>query len=312
MLTLLVVISALLLDFILGEPRRYHPLVLFGTWVECLEKRLNTPNNKRVKGILAVVLAIVPLTVLVIGLEKTLIESTILHAVFASIVLYLAIGWRSLVEHAKNIAKPLQANDIAQARQAVSFIVSRDTSQLDEEGISKAAVESVLENGADAVFAPIFWFCVAGIPGVFIYRLANTLDAMWGYKNERFLAFGWCAARLDDVLNYIPARLVALSYALAGQTKHGFNSWFQQGHQWDSPNAGPVMAAGAGALNVTLGGAATYGEDTHQRITLGVTAEQGGQKADARLIYSARTLLTKSLAVWLVALMLVAILQELL
>ncbi|ORU94393.1 MAG: cobalamin biosynthesis protein [Cycloclasticus sp. symbiont of Bathymodiolus heckerae] len=312
MLTFIVVISALLLDFILGEPRRYHPLVLFGTWVEWLEKRLNTPNNKRAKGIVAVLLAIVPLTALVVIFEKTLLESIIFQTLFECFILYIAIGWHSLVDHAKNIAKPLQANDIAQARQAVSFIVSRDTSQLDEEGISKAAVESVLENGADAVFAPIFWFCIAGIPGVFIYRLANTLDAMWGYKNERFLAFGWCAARLDDVLNYIPARLVALSYALAGQTKHGFNSWFQQGHQWDSPNAGPVMAAGAGALNVTLGGAATYGEDTHQRITLGVTAKQGGKKANASLIYSACTLLTKSLAVWLVALMLIAILQELL
>jgi len=184
--------------------------------------------------------------------------------------------------------------DIAQARRAVSFIVSRDTSQLDDEALSKAAVESVLENGADAIFAAIFWFCLFGAPGVFVYRLANTLDAMWGYKNSRFLQFGCCAARFDDILNFVPARLTALSYALCGHTLKALSSWRRQGGSWESPNAGPVMAAGAGALNVYLGGG------------LGILPEQGGQRANAHSIEAACELVNRSLLLWLAALIMLA------
>ena len=122
-----------------------------------------------------------------------------------TIFLYLAIGASSLKTHAEAIANALDAQDIPLARQKVSYIVSRDTSALDAESIARAGVESVLENGSDAVFAAMFWFVVGGAPGVVLYRLSNTLDAMWGYKNERFINFGWAAARFDDCLNYIPA-----------------------------------------------------------------------------------------------------------
>ena len=310
-MSLIVIISfALLLDKIFAEPRRFHPLVGFGALADSIEKRLNNNQHKRLRGLLALILAIVPLTTLVIVFDNLLAENVVLHAVFSSLVLYLAIGWTSLFQHARRIAEPLIAGDLAQARIAVSYIVSRDTSQSNEQALSKAAVESVLENGADAIFAPVFWFCVLGVPGVFLYRLSNTLDAMWGYKNSRFIDFGLCAARLDDVLNLIPARLTALSYALAVYTLKALSSWRAQGSSWESPNAGPVMAAGAGALNLYLGGAAVYDNQVHQRVGLGVSPQHGGEIASAESIEKACQLVNRSLQLWLAGLiLLVAFIQ---
>jgi len=312
MILIVTIVGALLLDKIFAEPRRFHPLVMFGGFADKLEARWNLKSDKRWRGLLALILATVPLTAVVFILDNLSAEYVVLHTLWSSFILYLAIGWTSLFEHARRIAKPLRAGDIAQARLAVSYIVSRDTSQLNDEALAKAAVESVLENGADAIFAPIFWFIVLGAPGVFLYRLVNTLDAMWGYKNSRFIDFGFCAARFDDLLNLVPARLTALSYALCGQTGEAINSWRRQGSSWESPNAGPVMAAGAGALNVFLGGAAVYDEKVHQRIGLGVAVADGGQLADAESIETACQLVNRSLLLWVAGLIMLAAINQLL
>jgi len=143
----------------------------------------------------------------------------------------------------------------------------------------------------------LFWFIVAGAPGVVLYRLSNTLDAMWGYRNERFERFGWAAARIDDVLNYIPARLVALTYAVLGKTRLALSCWRRQAPLWDSPNAGPVMAAGAGALGVELGGPAVYHGELHERTRLGE-----GPTADADAIERGWRLVCKGVWLWLLLL----------
>ncbi|POA98131.1 cobalamin biosynthesis protein [Chromobacterium sinusclupearum] len=263
---------ALLLDRLLGEPPRWHPLVGFGRLVKAME-RLAYPAQSdaepiwrmRLRGAVAIALLILPLTLLAWALA----EQALLSIVAPIILLYLAVGAQSLGQHAKRVQQALADGDLQLARERVGWIVSRDTSELDEAGVARATIESVLENGSDAIFAALFWFLVLGAPGAVLYRLSNTLDAMWGYKNERYLHFGWAAARFDDVLNYVPARLTALTYLLLGNAADGWRCWRTQAPTWYSPNAGPVMAAGAGALGVSLGGGARYHGQWKERPPLG-------------------------------------------
>jgi adenosylcobinamide-phosphate synthase len=250
-----------LLDAFYTEPRRYHPLKGFGNLANSIEKKWN--NNTVWAGTLACLFLILPF-VFICWMVANLFGNWL-----DIIIGTFALGANSLWQHARPIQQALQNNNLEQARQRVSWIVSRNTSKLNKEQISKATVESLLENGSDAIFATLFWFAVAGAEGALLYRLSNTLDAMWGYKNEQYLYFGRFSARLDDVLNWIPARLTAISYCLYGDTINAWKCWHTQGTKWYSPNAGPVMAAGAGALGVKLGGAAVYNGKLKQRLILG-------------------------------------------
>ncbi len=293
------ILFALGLDKLIGEAERFHPLVGFGNLAKRIEAALNRGTQLKFKGMLAVVLCVFPLTLLgyIIGLWVS--DDLLANIILSSFILYIAIGWRSLTEHATTIYDALNTHDLALAREAVSRIVSRDCAELNETEIAVAATESVLENGADAIFAAIFWFLIAGIPGVICYRLTNTLDAMWGYKNQRYKHFGWAAARLDDVLNYFPARLTALSYALTGHTRHALRCWFKQARLWKSPNAGPVMSAGAGAIETSLGGKAVYHGVSHLRPLLGLRLSKT-TRASSLSIKKACTLINKALLLWLI------------
>ena len=258
----LAALAGALADRLLGEPRRFHPLVGFGRLASALESRLN--QRAISAGLLAWLLAVGPWLALAFWLRPL--------APFAvdTVLLWFALGARSLDEHAEAVARPLREGRLDEARQRVGWMVSRDTAMLEASGVAKAGVESVLENGNDAVFGALFWFAVLGGPGALLFRLSNTLDAMWGYRSERFNRFGRCAARLDDVLNWLPARLTALTYALLGHTRCALACWRTQAAAWESPNAGPVMAAGAGGLGVQLGGAASYHGREEIRPPLGV------------------------------------------
>lgn len=262
-------LAAVLLDRLLGEPRRLHPLVGFGRLVEAMERIAYGPADastflRRLRGTLAVFFLITPFVMLL-----ALVPVGPIGFVVDVLVLYFALGLKSLHDHARPVAAALRAGDETKARERVSLMVSRDSAALD---ITRSATESVLENGNDGVFGALFWFAIAGAPGALLYRLANTLDAMWGYRNNKYLHFGWAAARLDDALNYIPARLTAITYAILGRTRRALACWRKQARSWDSPNAGPVMAAGAGALGVTIGGPARYAGEWHERPVLGAGA----------------------------------------
>ena len=257
-------IVALLLDQWLGEPRRWHPLVGFGYWAQWLERSLNSdrrtvschPFLTMLSGLLALYVGLLPITLFSIALLAVLPP---FWQFLAEIIgLYLCLGWRSLVEHARAIMRALQVNDLPLARQRTGYLVSRDIDTMGETEMSRAATESVLENGNDAVVATLFWFAVGGLPLALLHRLSNTLDAMWGYRNARFQRFGFAAARFDDLLGWLPARLTAGCYLVVGDWRQGLRCWQQQAAEHDSPNAGPVMAAGAGALGVRLGGSARY------------------------------------------------------
>jgi adenosylcobinamide-phosphate synthase len=267
-LTLALLLAAgVALDLLLGEARRWHPLSGFGALARWLERRLNRGGLRIARGAAAWTLAVLPLTAAAAWLcVGTGVAGLALHV----LLLYLCIGLRSLRDHLLPI-------HIAHANEA---------------DLAKAGAESLLENGNDAVFGTLFWFLVGGGPAALLFRLANTLDAMWGYRTTRFNLFGRVAARFDDVLNYVPARLTALSYALlapgAGRLR-ALRCWRAQAKAWSSPNAGPVMASGAGALGVSLGGAATYDGEVEQRPVLGAgpAAAAGDIPRAWRLVFHA-------------------------
>lgn len=255
---LALVFPAWLLDQWLGEPRRFHPLVGFGTLAGAVEIFMRTrltisASTGRLAGSVAVGILILPPVAV-----STILSTHEPSGLFFQVVfLYLAIGGKSLEEHALKVFHALENGNLEESRKYVGFMVSRDTLALESPEVARATVESVLENGCDAIFGALFWFVLLGAPGAVLFRLANTLDAMWGYRNDRYRSFGWCAARLDDLLGYLPARLTAISYLALGQSRQAFGAW-RRCTQRKSPNATLVMAVGGGALGLRLGGGGFY------------------------------------------------------
>lgn len=297
----IVILAALILDHLLGEPRRWHPLVGFGTLTQRVEIQANDPAAShatlKIRGSLSLALLVLPLTAVTAYVSSGYNS----YFIFESFILYLTLGARSLIEHAQRVTDALSLKQLDEARIFTRYLVSRDTDTLTETELSRATIESTLENGNDAIFAPLFWFAIGGAPAALCYRLCNTLDAMWGYRTTRYQYFGWAAARLDDVLNYLPARLTALTYACLGHFRIALQCWRTQASQCKSPNGGPVMCAGAGALALQLGGPTVYHGKLENCPLIGC-----GERPQASDIMLATRLVQRGIGLWLLIICLLA------
>jgi adenosylcobinamide-phosphate synthase len=258
---------AMSVDAVLGWPgalfaRIGHPVSWLGSLIGALDARWNrvsdTPATRRMSGVAAALIVIV-LASGVGWLVQEAMPSGWRGVVLLGVLAWPLVALRSLYDHVAAVRDPLGAGDIDAARKAVSMIVGRDPNQLDEASIARAAIESLAENTSDGVVAPLFWGALFGLPGIIGYKAINTLDSMLGHRSERHEAFGWAAARIDDVANFIPARLTGLLFALAGPwPRDALLCMARDARHHRSPNAGWPEAAMAGALGVRLCGPRSY------------------------------------------------------
>jgi adenosylcobinamide-phosphate synthase len=273
---------ALVIEYFVGYPQSLqraigHPVEWIGKLIAYLDEGLNDPHSEaseqRNHGILAVVALCV-----VVGVPALIIERLLLSFQYGWIINTLVatafIAQKSLRDHVTAVARTLPQSIIS-ARQEVAKIVGRDPSTLDESGIAKAALESLAENTADGITAPIFWFAIAGLPGIVIYKAINTADSMIGHKSEKYLHFGWAAAKLDDLVNLPASRLTGIMFAAAAlfksktQAQSALSAMRRDAGKHQSPNAGWPEAAMAGALDLKFGGPRNYDGETVQLAFMG-------------------------------------------
>lgn len=260
----LMVLLALVLDFFMGEPKKIwdrfpHPATLMGRLVNWLDETLNKGSQRRTKGFFTVVVLVLIAFIPGLIFEK-LNNIPVLGVgvnVIEIIIAAILIAYRSLIDHVNDVATALQT-DLQQGRNAVSLIVGRDTRQMTESDVSRATIESAAENFSDGVVAPVFWFLILGLPGILIYKMINTADSMIGYQNQKYANFGFAAAKLDDVLNWLPARISAVIICSVHFDRLAFDVVFEDADLHRSPNAGWPESAMAGVLDVALAGPRSY------------------------------------------------------
>lgn len=260
------IIAGLIADRVIPDPpTTAHPVAWFGSYVTWLESRLYTQN--RIVGAAFWSAAVLPPVAATVMLHR---RWPVLSTTTA---LWISLGGSLLATTGEKMAQRLEAGTIEQARELVPWLCSRDPELLDTAGIARATVESLAENTSDAVVASLFWAAVAGAPGVVAHRCINTLDAMVGYRDERYGDFGWASAKIDDVAAWVPARLTALLHLgfATGEGRGGeaCRAWKQDASAHPSPNAGPVEATAAAALGVHLGGETIYAHGSEQRPVMG-------------------------------------------
>ncbi|MBD1378710.1 adenosylcobinamide-phosphate synthase CbiB [Metabacillus arenae] len=294
---------AFLLDLLIGDPKNMpHPVKWFGTSIVFLEKKLNIGEKRKRNGVILVVLLIFIVCTVTILLQLFFYSIHIyLGILFEALVIFTTIAQKSLKEAAMEVYYPLVKKDLKASREALSFIVGRDTEHLQEEEITRGAVETVAENTNDGITAPLFWAFVGGAPLAILYRLVNTLDSMVGYRNERYNQFGWASARLDDLLNWIPARLTGFIMVLSGKGVQSLWSCLRilvrDAKKHPSPNSGWGEAAMAALLGVQLGGTNYYKGIRSDRAKMGNHL----QPLRAEHIGSACDLMKVTAAVFLIA-----------
>lgn len=272
---LFVVVAALAFDALIGDPdwlwrRLPHPVALVGGFIGLLDRTLNletrSPTQRKIAGI-----GVIILLVAISALSGCLIEMALRQIAFGNWLIGLIastlIAQRSLYQHVARVRSAFAGGGLAEARRAVSLIVGRDPDQLDEAGVCRAAIESCAENFSDGVAAPVFWLALLGLPGLIAYKAINTADSIIGHRSARYEAFGWAAARLDDLVNLIPARLSGLLVAIVAPIAGGtigtaLSVMWRDAATHRSPNAGWPESAMAGALGLALAGPRRYGERT--------------------------------------------------
>ncbi|MEY9122192.1 MULTISPECIES: adenosylcobinamide-phosphate synthase CbiB [Bradyrhizobium] len=260
-------VVAMAVDALLGWPawlfaRIGHPVTWLGGLIAGIDTALNRasdpPALRRAAGV-AGALAVIALSAALGWALQSLLPSGWIQIVLIGILAWPLVALRSLHDHVAAVATPLLAGDVAAAREAVSRIVGRDPASLDQAGIARAAIESLAENASDGIVAPVFWGALLGLPGILGYKAINTLDSMIGHRSERHEAFGWAAARIDDVANFVPARLTGFLFVLlAPQRSESLACMTRDARRHRSPNAGWPEAAMAGGLGVRLSGPRIY------------------------------------------------------
>jgi len=291
--TLFVLVAALAFDALIGDPdwlwrRLPHPVAVIGAGIGWLDRMLNretwSPAQRKLAGV-----GVVSLLLALSALSGFLIEAALRQIPFGNLLIGLVgstlIAQRSLYQHVARVRDAFAAGGIPEARRAVSMIVGRDPDQLDEAGVSRAAIESCAENFSDGVVAPVFWLALLGLPGLIAYKAINTADSMIGHLSPRYASFGWAAARLDDLVNLIPARLSGLTVALVasvagGATATAFKVMWRDAAKHRSPNAGWPESAMAGALGVALAGPRRYGKRVVDDIFLNAEARKDATPDD--------------------------------
>jgi adenosylcobinamide-phosphate synthase len=261
-----------LADRVLGDPRRGHPVAAFGAAASWLETRCYA--DRQAAGLLHAGALVGATAALGAVLERLIADRPLTTVMTTAVATWTVLGGRSLAREATIIAGQLANGKLTAARDQLRHLVGRDTAELSTEEVVRATVESLAENASDAVVAPLLWGAVAGLPGLLGYRAANTLDAMIGHRSPRYLRFGWTAARLDDLANWVPARVAALAAAawaplVGGTAGKVIGVVCRDARQHPSPNAGVVEAAFAGALDVRLGGRNVYHGVVEDRGALG-------------------------------------------
>jgi adenosylcobinamide-phosphate synthase len=281
--TLLVLVAALAIEAVVGYPQRLfkiigHPVTWIGALIGKLDRELNRDDEsqsaRKASGVLALLFIVAIPAGLAWAIQSMLAETwtgTIALVLLASTML----ASRSLYDHVRDVARALESNGLEAGRTAVGRIVGRNPQTLDGYGVARAAIESLAENASDGVTAPVFWFAVLGLPGLAAYKAINTADSMIGHRTPRHEAFGWAAARLDDLVNLPASRLTGFLFALAaqfvpdGSTENAFRAMRRDAHRHRSPNAGWPESAMAGALGLKLNGPKTYGTENVEDAYMG-------------------------------------------
>lgn len=289
---LIIVLLAIALDHLIPDRQGIKPFAWYRDWAESIEERFN--GGKRSHGIGAVILATLPIVVGVLLIHYVLGEiSWVLRVAFDVLVLYLCLDVHRLGKTANAVSYALEAGDLDEADERLRELTGKGVPEKTESHIARASVEGVLRQGNSLIVSPIFWFILLGPFGAVLQRLSCILDSLWGHRYERFAEFGWAAARFDDLMGWVPARITALSYALMGSFEDALHCWRKRVGVWSDINSGPLLASGFGAMHMQICEVTEEGEFEERTSDLTVIPDAGH-------VHRAVALVWRVLLLWLV------------